>query len=244
MTSCVVTDWFATWFTEDYLALYPHRDAADAARLVQLVGRVTSWGPGWRVLDVGCGPGRHAATVRDAGVSYIGLDLSLPLLHRARMESPAPLVRADMRHLPIRPGSLQAVLSLFTSFGYFEHDTEHQATLHGMARVLAPGGWLVLDFLNATLVRNTVPVNPGPPTTAAGGAMVTKQLSADGRFVLKRITLAGGQAYLERVRLLGREELELMLDRAGLVVRRAYGDYDGGMCTPVAPRTLLLAQAP
>jgi SAM-dependent methyltransferase len=238
-----MTDWYHTWFNDDYLALYPHRDEADAARLVQLITRVTGWGAGWRVLDVGCGPGRHASAVERAGVSYVGLDLSLPLLRRARQVTPAPLVRADMRKLPVRPGSLQAVLSLFTSFGYFEHDAEHEATLAGMARVLASGGWLVLDFLNASLVRHSVPAAPQAPVPAPAGAMVRKHLSADGRFVVKDITLASGVRHVERVRLLGQDDLSAMLQRAGLRLRAAFGDYDGAAPSPVAPRTLLLAQA-
>ena len=238
-----MTDWYQTWFTDDYLALYPHRDEADAARLVQLITRVTGWGVGWRVLDVGCGPGRHAAAVERAGVSYVGIDLSLPLLRRARQVTTAPLVRGDMRRLPVRPGSMHAVLSLFTSFGYFEHDAEHEATLAGMARVLAGGGWLVLDFLNAAQVRGSLPPTAPAPAPAAAGAMVSKHLSADGRYVVKLITLASGTRHLERVRLLGEDDLRAMLERAGLSIRAAFGDYDGAAPLPGAPRTLLLAQA-
>ncbi len=236
-----LADWFATWFTEDYLALYPHRDAAEAAQLMRLVGRVTGWGPGWRVLDVGCGPARHAATAREAGVAYIGLDLSLPLLRRARAETTAPLVRADMRHLPVRSGSVHAVLSLFTSFGYFATDAEHEATIAGMARVLAPGGWLVLDFLNAALVRRAVLAGSAAPAT--GGAQVTRALSPDGRFVLKHIRLPNGQEHVERVRLLSRDDLAAMLVKGGLRLHTVFGDYDGGAPADDAPRTLLFARA-
>ncbi len=66
----------------------------------------------------------------------------------------APLVRADMRRLPIRARSVDACLSLFTSFGYFESDAEHAETLAGMASTLRPGGWFVIDFLNAAQVRS------------------------------------------------------------------------------------------
>lgn len=236
-------DWFTSWFTDDYLALYPHRDAADAARLVRLITQVTGWGPGWRVLDVGCGPGRHAAAVQEAGVSYVGLDLSLPLLLRARDVTAAPLIRADMRHLPVRPRSMDAVLSLFTSFGYFAEDAEHEATLAGMSRSLAEGGWLVLDFLNARQVQESVPRTPPAPVAAPAGATVVKHLSADGRFVLKHITLASGASHVERVRLFLPDELAAMMQRAGLAVRAVFGDYDGGAPSPDAPRALLLAQA-
>ncbi len=39
--------------------------------------------PGQRVLDFGCGPGRHARAMADLGVDVVGLDLSLPFLRAA-----------------------------------------------------------------------------------------------------------------------------------------------------------------
>jgi SAM-dependent methyltransferase len=238
-----MTDWFQTWFTDDYLALYPHRDEADAATLVALIARHTEWGAGWRVLDVGCGPGRHAAALAASGVSCIGLDLSMVLLRRARGVTSSPLIRADMRRLPVRPRSMDATLSLFTSFGYFTSDEEHQATLTGMAATLRPGGWLVLDFLNASAVRSQVRAREGQVEQAPAGARVAKRLSNDGRFVLKEIELPGGARHVERVRLFGREDLAAMLTASGLAVRQLFGDYAGAPPADDSPRSVFLAQA-
>ena len=51
-------EWFEEWFGEEYLQLYPHRDEAEAERAVALIARATGLAAGWRVLDVGSGPGR------------------------------------------------------------------------------------------------------------------------------------------------------------------------------------------
>lgn len=236
-------DWFESWFNDDYLALYPHRNEADAARLVGLIGRYTGWGAGWRVLDVGCGPGRHAAALEASGVHCIGLDLSLALLRRARQASHAPLIRADMRALPVREGSMDAALSLFTSFGYFMSDAEHMATLAGMAATLKRGGWLVLDFLGAPSVREAVQAAAGQVMATASGARVTKRISGDGRFVLKDIELPSGARHQERVRLYEPPELARFLEAAGLEVRHRFGDYDGAPQLPGSPRAIFLAQA-
>ncbi|MGE5927364.1 MAG: class I SAM-dependent methyltransferase, partial [Gemmatimonadota bacterium] len=115
-------EWFEEWFHDEYLALYPHRDEADAAQLVELLRRQVGWQQGWRVLDVACGPGRHARAIEAAGARCIGLDLSMTLLRRARAVTDAPLIRADMRRIPVRPRSMDLTLNLFTSFGYFEDD--------------------------------------------------------------------------------------------------------------------------
>lgn len=238
-----MTEWFQSWFNDDYLALYPHRDAAEAEQLVALVGRTTHWSGGWRILDVGCGPGRHAAALEAAGLRPIGLDLSSALLRRARQVTSAPLVRADMRRLPIRPGSMDACLSLFTSFGYFESDAEHAETLAGMAATLRPGGWFIIDFLNAEQVRSRVAPVAGPLEPGERGSHLRKYLSPDQRFVIKEIHLADGRQFRERVRLYHATELEAMLAAAGIVVEQRYGDYQGTRCIDGSPRALLMGRA-
>jgi SAM-dependent methyltransferase len=238
-----MTEWFQSWFNDDYLALYPHRDAAEAEHLVQLLGRLTGWTGSWRILDIGCGPGRHAAALAPAGLRPIGLDLSRALLRRAREVTSAPLIRADMRHLPIRRGAMDACLSLFTSFGYFDTDGEHQRTLTGIAATLRPGGWLVLDFLNAAQVRARVGSGPGALEPGAQGSRLRRYLSPDQRYVIKEIQLADGREFSERVRLYEASDLESMLTAAGVAVRHRFGDYHGAPLADGMPRALLLGQA-
>ena len=149
-----MTEWFEEWFGEEYLRLYPHRDDAEAERAVALIAGTVPFEPGWRVLDVACGAGPPRPRLStSAGARCIGLDLSATLLRLARQVTDAPLVRADMRQLPIRPGSMDLTVNLFTSFGYFERDAEHTAALAEMISTVRPGGWFVIDFLNPAAVR-------------------------------------------------------------------------------------------
>lgn len=237
-----MAEWFEEWFGEEYLALYPHRDAEEAARLVALLTRTIGWGPGWRVLDICCGPGRHAAALDGAGLAVVGLDLSAALLRRAREVTRAPLVRADMRALPVRAGAMDAALNLFTSFGYFASDAEHAAALAGMVEVVRPGGWFVLDFLNAESVRAALAGAADAPAPGAAGSRVRRRLSGGGMHVIKEILLPDGRQFLERVRLFSRDELEGMLAGAGVRVHAVHGDYDGGPHRAGAPRCLLLGR--
>ena len=231
-------EWFEEWFGEEYLQLYPHRDEAEADRAVALVARATGLRPGWRVLDVGCGAGRHARAFRAAGARCVGLDLSRTLLRIARGVTDAPLVRADMRELPVRPGSMDLTVSLFTSFGYFERDEEHAGALREMVRTLRPGGWLVIDFLNASEVRRRLV--PRERVPALGGAVdVSRSVSPDGRYVCKTIVTPDGRKFVERVRLFEPVEIAAMLGDAGVGVRHRFGDYAAAPLGPGSPRTIL-----
>jgi SAM-dependent methyltransferase len=65
--------------------------------------------PGMRVLDVGCGPGRHAHAMARKGIRVVGIDISADFLTAA---GPGWWVRADARRLPFAPGCVDAAVSL------------------------------------------------------------------------------------------------------------------------------------
>jgi SAM-dependent methyltransferase len=237
-----MSEWFEEWFGEEYLLLYPHRDDAEATRAVALLARTTGLEPGWRVLDVACGAGRHARALRAAGARCIGVDLSATLLRVARGVTDAPLVRADMRALPVRAGSMDMTVNLFTSFGYFDRDAEHAAALHEMVATVRPGGWFVIDFLNPSVVRARLV--PCERIAVQGREVeVTRAVSADGHHVSKTIRTTDGRRFVERVRLFEPEEIEAMLGQAGVTVRHRFGDYDASPMLAGSPRTILAGQA-
>ncbi|MEE8477753.1 MAG: class I SAM-dependent methyltransferase [Gemmatimonadales bacterium] len=237
-----MAEWFEQWFGEEYLALYPHRDQADAEKAVALIERTIPWQPGMRVLDIASGPGRHAVALEARGVSPVGVDLSMALLRKAQEVTGSPLVRADMRHLPVRDESCDLALNLFTSFGYFGTDAEHRAALSGMIATLRHGGWFVLDFLQADLVRRTLV--PEDHTILGGQAVhIRRRISDDDRYVVKEIDTGNGRVFEERVRLFSPAELESMLS-TGLEIVARFGDYDGGPLTPDSPRAFLIGRRP
>lgn len=234
-------EWFEEWFGEDYLRLYPHRNDAEAERAVDLIRRTVPFQPGWRVLDVACGAGRHARAFHAAGARCTGVDLSQALLRLARQLTAAPLVRADMRQLPIRPGSMDLTVNLFTSFGYFDQDAEHTAALAEMIGTVRPGGWFVIDFLNPAAVRRQLV--PEETLELAGSTVqVSRSVSPDGRYVCKSIRAAEGRSYRERVRLFEPQQMSDMLEAAGVGVRFRFGDYDATPLASSSPRTILVGQ--
>jgi len=210
--------------------------------VVSLLERRGVVGRGRRVLDLACGSGRHAQALEAAGALVTGVDLSMVQLRSARSRGLARLAQADMRIIPIRTGSMDAVVNLFTSFGYFDTDDEHAAVLAEVGRVLRPGGAFAMDFLNAPLVRATLV--PRDEKSVSGRRVVQeRRISDGGRFVIKEIHLEGEQEpFVERVRLLSRQDLEAMARAAHLTVDDVLGDYEGAPHTDTTPRVLMLAR--
>ncbi|HYF39313.1 MAG TPA: class I SAM-dependent methyltransferase [Gemmatimonadales bacterium] len=206
-----------------------------------LIARTVGLQRGWRVLDVACGAGRHARAFVNAGACCFGLDLSATLLRVARQVTDAPLIRADMRQLPVRLGSMHLTVNLFTSFGYFDRDAEHRTALDEMIATLRPEGWFVIDFLNPAAVRRAL-VPEEMVTLANQTVRVTRTVSPDGRYVCKSIRAREGRQYMERVRLFEPEQISDMLESAGVQVRYRFGDYDGSTLSPDSPRTILMGQ--
>lgn len=238
--------WFKEWFGAEYLELYPHRDDAEAERAVELIVRACALDAGAVVLDLACGAGRHVEYLRDLGYRAFGLDLSEELLRVARGQA-LPVVRADMRQLPVATGSVALVTSFFTSFGYFPDPAEDERVLRAIRRVLREGGFYALDFLNADRVRATLPHRD--EVELAGRRVVqTRELVGGGAVVEKRIEIYDPghrrpRVFHERVRLYGAGQLCDMMLRAGLQPVQLFGDYDGGPLTPEAPRAILIGRA-
>ncbi len=94
-----------------------------------------------RVLEAGCGLGQYVLLLRERGRAALGADWSLEAL-RAGARAGAPVSVMDLRALAVATGAIAAYLSL----GVVEHDPDGpDAILMEAARVVPPGGWLLLS---------------------------------------------------------------------------------------------------
>jgi ubiquinone/menaquinone biosynthesis C-methylase UbiE len=245
-----MSDWYRTAFGEEYLALYAHRDAAEAEQLVQLLVSHTQLSAGSPVLDAPCGAGRHSRVFAAAGMRVMGMDLSKALLHAAREEQHGrenpQYVRGDLRQLPFGDAQFELVANLFTSLGYFDVEDENTRVVMELARVCRRGGHLVLDFMNATHVKANF--RRTSERSSPGGCRVTDQrwLTTGPERVNKRtiaISSTGERKeFLESVRLYSRAELEALMMQAGVQIRQVFGDYSGSAHTSQSPRVVLIGR--
>ncbi len=242
--------WYASWFGEEYLALYPNRDDREAELQAIFVKELlSSYAKRGRVgfLDLACGTGRHAVVLFGGRNRVVGLDLSAHLLASAltRRERPIPgYVRGDMRHLPFRPGSFGAVVNFFTSFGYFERPEEDFRVLFEVRRSLAVGGAFLSDVFNAQRVLSTL-ASREEKTIAGERVSIRRQYDPTTRMIEKEIQMGmegDARTFRERVRAYTEAELRDLHRKAGLEVIAAYGDFDGSpFDVQKSPRLILLA---
>jgi SAM-dependent methyltransferase len=226
--------WFETLFDESYVAFYEELQDRDvAAKDAEFVERALTLSPGARVLDLGCGFGRHSVSLALRGHHVTGLDLSRPLLHIARGLAKecgvdVTWIERDMRELHDLE-SFDACVSLYTVFGYFDDDS-NEKVLHDVFQVLRPGGLFLLDVSNPLAL-----VPRWPLRTFSESATGVRLETADydgitGRVRSRRTLIRPGGARIDLpesdVRLYPPYELARLLRAAGFAIEQSYG----GLC--------------
>ena len=246
------TPWYVEAFRSDYRDVYAHRNLAAAREETRWLATEVLRGMDGPVLDDCCGFGRHSLALAEAGFDVFGIDLSLDLLASSGDMEGAPerlsgrLAQADMRALPFAASSFAAVVNLFTSFGYLG-DVGDGAALDEMARVLRPGGTLVMDLMNPTSIRRGL--RPTSREERDGIVLESRRSLEDGgRRVVKEVllTLATGEVrrWREEVRMYEPAELDALMAARGLSVVRRAGSFEGEPFDPqLADRQVVLARS-
>ena len=155
-----VKQWFEEIFDDDYLRTLPYLSAKQTEREAAFVADSLALKPGSQILDVGCGYGRHAMELAGRGNQVTGIDLSLPLLIRAadaarRIGVAVNFVHGDMREMTFE-SEFDGAYSLFTSFGYFDDDTNRKVAAN-LQRALRPGGRVLIELVNRDYITRDLP---------------------------------------------------------------------------------------
>jgi ubiquinone/menaquinone biosynthesis C-methylase UbiE len=204
---------------------------------------------GARILDVPCGQGRHAHLLAEAGFDIDGLDYSEQLLAVARKRGTAPnlrYTRGDMRKLPARwARRFDAVLNLFTSFGFFAHPRDDAQVIQEFARVLKRGGLLIWhggsrDGVMARFLAKDW-------WTASDGTLFVQHREFDPLAGVLSVHSTwrrrARQGFREhRLRLYTATRLSELCTEAGLVVEEAYDGFDEKPLRRTSSEMLLVAR--
>lgn len=227
-------EWWDGYFDETFVRIYRdfltlERTAHEVAGLLQMVPLP----PGARVLDLACGWGRHAVALAQEGFRVTGVDWSATLLERARGRAEASgveveWVRGDMRELPWEE-RFDAVLSLYSSLGYFLSDEEDLRVLRAARRALRPGGAFVLETMHRDHVVGGYAERDWWETDDGTLVWVERELDAvegvSREWTRWRRGGESGEKYHE-LRVRTATEWDVLLRRAGLVPVEWHGDWE------------------
>jgi SAM-dependent methyltransferase len=182
---------------------------------------------------VPCGQGRHAHLLAEAGYEVDGLDYSPALLAVARRRgtgSNLRYTRGDMRKMPARwTKRFDAVLNLFTSFGFFAHPADDVRVIREFSRVLKRGGVLIWHggSRDGVMARFL----PRDWWTSADGTLFAQEREFDSlsgvltvRSTWRRGTKKGEREH--RLRLYTATRLAQLCAESGLVVEQSYDGFN------------------
>lgn len=218
--------WFDSWFDSPfYHILYEDRDHSEAQQFMDNLSNYLNLPENGTVLDLACGKGRHSIYLNSLGYDVTGVDLSENSIAYAKQ------FENESLHFEVhdmcKPFNKQfdAVFNLFTSFGYFEKDSENLDTIKAIQAELNEYGFGVIDFMNSTqVIENLVDEDI---KTVHGIDFHQKRYVKDGHIIKDISFSAEGEQFQfqERVRAFTLADFEQLFEKAGVHLLDVFGDY-------------------
>ncbi|HUQ18163.1 MAG TPA: class I SAM-dependent methyltransferase [Gemmatimonadaceae bacterium] len=244
-------EWWESYFDSQYLLEYapvftPERDRREAARVIDVLGLPV----GSRILDAPCGQGRHAHLLAEVGFQVDGIDYSKELIAVAKKRGTGPTLRytrADMRKLPARWTSrFDAVINLFTSFGFFTNPSDDARVIGEFARVLKPGGILIWQGASRDGVMNHFLSRDWWETSDRTSVMQSRSFDPLSGVLKIDSTLRRGNGRTtrreHRIRLYTATRLAELCAAENLIVEEAFDGFHARPMTRRSTEMLLLAR--
>ena len=238
------TDLYPFTFTEERLGM----GEAEVTKVLALAGIAAP--EGRTVLDLCCGPGRHAVPLARRGMRVTGVDRTRFLLDRARERVrlagvTIELIEADMRGFQ-RPAAYDLALSMFTSFGYFASRDDDLRVLRNVRASLNARGIFVLDVMGKEwLARHFQPTRSR--SLPDGSLLIDRNTVVDDwTAVESQVTLlreGRSRTFRSRLSVYSGLELRDRLLQAGFAAVRLHGNLDGAPYDLDAARLVAVARA-
>jgi SAM-dependent methyltransferase len=245
-------EWFddESFWRELYPFMFPKKRIADADAQVGKALALTK-PDGKSVLDLCCGPGRCSIALAKRGFSVTGVDKTKYLLDKARARAKAARVKIewvqqDMRDF-VRPDSYDLVLSMFTSFGYFDDKGEDVIVLENVLKSLRPGGACLIEVLGKERLAKIL--QPTVSSVLPDGTLFVERREIFDDWTRVRnewLIVRNGRtkSFKFHHTIYSGQEMRDRMERAGFVGVTLYGNLDGDEYGPNAERLIVVGRKP
>lgn len=239
------------WFTNEefwkdmYDWLFPPERFQAAREQVEKVLNMTDI-YGGKVLDLCCGPGRHAYELAKLGFEVTAVDASEFLLNKAKELclglTNIRFVHADMKDF-VEPNYFDLVINMFTSFGYFKDHNDNLKVLRNIRKSLKDGGKLLMEMASKEIVLKNY--KDSIVSERDQKMLIEKHSFEPGmaRMINDWIVLENGRYKIYRLEhyLYSAHELKMMLQICGFNNIILYGSLDKDPYDLNAKRLVVLA---
>ena len=203
---------------------------------------------GGRILDIGCGFGRHSVELAKRGFAVAGIDPSAAMISAARQRAEEAGVRLNLQNIAaesfISDSLFDLALCLFTTLGQISATGENSQLVEQVYAALQPGRCFVVEVPQretaVRLLKASDKFGEGERYTA-----VTRQYDPASKIVTERFNLVSPeqtQTYWLQYRLFSQDELATLLLSAGFTVIKMFSDYAGSPLTSDSPRMIMVGQ--
>ncbi len=240
--------WWQKFFDENYLKVYEEVERR-ASREAESILKMMDPKPKAQILDLCCGYGRHCIELAQRGFVVTGYDLSDFFLEKAKKDSAAlglkiKFIKGDMRKLPFE-NQFDAVLNIFTSFGFFDKEKDDLRVLKGVCKALKGGGLFLLDLINREQqIRNFQRRRWRPERDFTMLEDNFFDLFTSRWESTRTLLFQNGKRkeYSISLRLYSFAEMLNLLKRSGFVLESVYGDFDFSEYCLDSPRMILISR--
>ncbi len=241
-------EWFdkEAFWRETYPFMFPKTRFADTPEQMRNVLKLTK-PKGKNILDLCCGPGRCSVWLAQQGYAVTGVDRTNFLLNKARARARTAKVKVewiqqDMRDF-VRPDSFDLVISMFTSFGYFDDKSEDVSVLANMFTSLKAGGRCLIDVKGKENLAGTL--EPTTSETLPNGSVLVQNHEIFDDWTRIRnewivIRKGRSKSFKFHLTIYSGQELQDRLESVGFRDVRLYGSLGGEEYGPDANRLIVV----
>jgi len=249
----IKNNWYNDFYTKFYFTYFHQKkdNASQTKKEVNFICKILQLPSRAKILDLACGSGRHALELALQNFDVTGIDFNQQALKMARAKAqksnlPIKFTLRDMRSLQFK-NEFDAVICMYTSFGYFINEKENTKVLKNISNSLKAGCLLLLDLPNKYWTIHRIPRKTCRKFKNTS-ILESRFFDSTKKIFHNKIVFINPDNKTEEIstylRLYDLKEIKDKLASSGFKYLKSFGDYNikTNFETTKSPRMIILAK--